>query len=155
MPLSAAYATVTFSEPSFSVRPGETHRVSVNIAAPAGVDASTYPVFSGFIQIASATESLQVTYMGLAASLKDKQVVDNTDGYFGVRTPALLDGAGDVQANTTNYTFVGTDYPTLLFRCVSSEATHSTVPEGAADWRSAPRCCVSTSSTKTSTSPRR
>ena len=122
MPLSTEYASVRFSETSFSVPAGGKRTVGVSITAPKVADPSTYPVFSGFINIASATagESVQVSYLGLVGSLKDKQVVDNTDGYFGIKLPALLNNAGDAQVNTTNYTFVGADFPTLLFRYVTS-----------------------------------
>jgi len=48
--------------------------------------------------------------------LKDKQVLDNTDVLFGVDLPVVLDSTGNVQEGPTNYTFVGDDFPTLLFR---------------------------------------
>ena len=44
------------------------------------------------------------------------QVVDNSDIFFGAKIPALLDTQGDVQTSPTNYTFVGADVPTLLWR---------------------------------------
>ncbi|EIN11775.1 subtilisin-like protease [Punctularia strigosozonata HHB-11173 SS5] len=116
VPLTTQYASVKFSESSFTVRPGQTQKLTAHFTAPKGVDATTFPVFSGWIQLTSADEQLQVAYMGLAASLKDKQIVDNTDEFFGLQLPAILDTAGDVQVAPTNYTFNGTDAPTLLFR---------------------------------------
>jgi hypothetical protein len=68
--------------------------------------------------VTSGSEDFHVSYIGLAASLKDKQVVDNTDVFFGIPLPALLDSQGDVQTGPTNYTFVGEDFPALLFRYV-------------------------------------
>ena len=42
--------------------------------------------------------------------------MDNSDIFFGAKIPALLDSQGDVQTSPTNYTFVGADVPTLLWR---------------------------------------
>ncbi|KAF8070083.1 pyrolysin [Lyophyllum atratum] len=117
VPLTSAAASVWFSQKSFTVGPGETHTVTASFTLPKG-DASSFPVFSGFIEITSGSESHHVTYIGLAASLKDKQVVDNTDAFFGVPLPALLNSVGDLQEGPTNYTFVGEDFPTLLYRLV-------------------------------------
>lgn len=118
VPLTTQFATVKFSQQLAFVLPFQTVRITVFITPPSGVDASTFPVYSGFIKIQSGSENLHVTYLGLAASLKTKQVIDNTDEFFGVPLPALLDAAGDVQPGATNYTFVGDDFPTLLTRYV-------------------------------------
>jgi len=59
-----------------------------------------------------------VTYIGLAASLKNKQVIDTTDVFFDVALPVVLDGSGNPPVEPRNYTFVGLDVPTLLFRLV-------------------------------------
>jgi len=117
VPLSAAAASVFFSQTTFTVSAGETHIVLAKFSLPTG-DASSFPVFSGFIEITSGSEKLHVTYVGLAASLKDKQVVDNTNFFFGIPLPAILDSLGNPQLAATNYTFVGGDFPTLLFRLV-------------------------------------
>ena len=76
----------------------------------------SFPVYSGFIQIASGSELHHVTYLGVAASLKDKQVLDDTDAFFGVPLPAFLNAVGDIQEVPTNYTFVGDDFPAILSR---------------------------------------
>jgi len=55
----------------------------------------------------------------LGGTLKNKQVLDNTDVFFGEKIPAVLDAKGNTQTVPTNYTFVGDDYPTLLWRYVS------------------------------------
>ncbi|KAF9467400.1 pyrolysin [Collybia nuda] len=117
VPLTDASASVLFTQPTFVVPPGLSHTVSVRFNLPKG-DASTFPVYSGFIQVTSGSEDLHVSYIGLAASLKDKQVVDNTDFFFGVPIPVLIDSAGNVQEGPTNYTFVGEDFPALIFRLV-------------------------------------
>lgn len=118
VPLTTDFANVIFNQKSFTVQPGQTHEVVVTFIPPKHVDASTFPLYSGFVKVTSGSESLQVTYIGLAASLKDKQVVDNTDFFFGVDLPLVLDSAGNIQDGATNYTFVGDDFPTLLLRYV-------------------------------------
>ncbi|PFH53699.1 hypothetical protein AMATHDRAFT_187018 [Amanita thiersii Skay4041] len=118
VPLNTHAASVALSQTSFTLHPGEVTAIVATISLPKNVDRTTFPVFSGFIVIESDTESLHVTYVGLGASLKDKQVVDNTDVFFGVPLPAILDAGGNVQEDATNYTFVNGDVPTLLFRLV-------------------------------------
>jgi len=116
VPLSTQFATVKFSETSFTVHPGQTQEITAHITPPSGIDPSTLPIFSGFIQIASETESYQVTYLGLAAALINAQVVDDSDVFFGVDLPVVIDASGNFQNTTTNYTFVGADFPSLLLR---------------------------------------
>lgn len=115
VPLTNATARVKISPKSLTVGPGESKTVSLSFTAPAA-DASSLPVFSGFINVVGTNETVHVTYLGAAASLKDQTVVDNTDSYFGVTLPIILDGAGNVQTNPTNYTLVGSDFPTAVFR---------------------------------------
>ncbi|KAI0775848.1 subtilisin-like protease [Trametes elegans] len=116
VPLSQTSATVKFSQTSFTVHPGQTQEITAHISPPTGLDPSTFPVFSGFIQIANAEESYQVTYLGLAGALRDAQVVDDTDVFFGVNLPVLTDPAGNFLTNTTNFTFAADDFPTVLLR---------------------------------------
>jgi len=86
---------------------------------PSGLDASLYPVYSGAIEITSSgSDVTHVSYLGLAASLKNKQVVDNTDKFYGYKLPAILDGAKAVQTAPKNYTFANGDFPSLLWRLV-------------------------------------
>ncbi|GJE92713.1 subtilisin-like protease [Phanerochaete sordida] len=116
VPLSTNFASIKFSETSLTVHPGQTQQITAHITAPTGVDPSLLPVFSGFIQVESATETFHVTYLGVASALKDAQVVDDTDAFFGVNLPVLTDPAGDFLTNATNFTFVGEDVPSLLMR---------------------------------------
>ncbi|KAJ7693337.1 pyrolysin [Mycena rosella] len=116
VPVSTDYVTVTFNKAKFTLFPGQTQQVVAKITPPKGVDATTFPVYSGFIYATSGTESVHATYLGLAASLKDKQVIDNTDVVFGVALPVVLDTSGNPQDAPVNYTFVGADAPTVLWR---------------------------------------
>ena len=88
----------------------------MHITPPTGVDPSILPVFSGFVQVESPTETFHVTYLGVAAALKNAQVVDTTDTFFGVNIPVITDPAGDFFTNATNFTFVGDNIPELLMR---------------------------------------
>ncbi|KAI9067297.1 subtilisin-like protease [Trametes sanguinea] len=116
VPLSAIAASIKFSETSFTVHPGQTQEITAHISPPTGLDPTTFPVFSGFIGISNAEESYQVSYLGSVGSLKDVQVVDDTDVFFGVNLPVLTDSAGNFLLNATNFTFVGDDFPTVLMR---------------------------------------
>ncbi|KDQ27552.1 hypothetical protein PLEOSDRAFT_1112600 [Pleurotus ostreatus PC15] len=116
VPLSTDFASVSLSTSKFTLAPGKTQTVTARFTPPAAADPSTFPVFSGFIQIESGTEQVQVSYLGLKASLKDKQVIDNTDFFFGVPTPVLTDPNGEVQTSPRNYSFLASDFPTLIFR---------------------------------------
>jgi hypothetical protein len=102
------------------VPPGGSQIVVAVFRPPTGIDKTTFPVFSGFIQVIGPTvaETFHVSYLGLAASLKDKQVLDDTDVFFGMKIPVLLDSVGNVQSAPLNYTFVNDDMPTLLWRCI-------------------------------------
>ncbi|KAJ7723575.1 subtilisin-like protease [Mycena metata] len=116
VPLSTQYATVSFNTAEFTLLPGHSHEIIATIQPPYGVDTTTFPVYSGFIYVTSGNESVHATYLGLAASLKDKQVIDNTDFVFGVPLPALLDSLGNFQDGPLNYTLAGDDAPTVLWR---------------------------------------
>ena len=54
--------------------------------------------------------------MGLAASLRDKQVLDNTNTLYGIPFPTVVNSSGSVQDDTTNYTFSDNDYPMMLLK---------------------------------------
>ena len=114
--LFTRYATVEFTKTTFTLKPGSSIEISVTIKPPAGIDHTMFPVFSGFVQVDSGDESLHVTYLGLAASLKDKQIVDNTAAFFGFKLPALLNKSGQAQLGPANYSFVSGDVPKVLLR---------------------------------------
>jgi hypothetical protein len=116
VPQSKDFASVSFNSAKFTLAPGQSHEVVATIKPPKGVDSSTYPVYSGFIDITSGAEKVHATYLGLAASLKDKQTIDEGDVLFGFPTPVVFDPLGNVQEGPVNYTFVGDDAPFLLWR---------------------------------------
>lgn len=116
VPLTTDQANVVFSESTFTVPAGGRHTITVRFTLPQTIAESTLPVFSGFINIVSGTERVHASYIGLAASLIDQQTLDDSDFVFGVTIPAVLDSVGNVQEEPTNYTFVGEDFPTVLWR---------------------------------------
>jgi hypothetical protein len=61
-------------------------------------------------------EILRVSYMGLAASIKSKTLLDTSPDFIGSPLPTLLDRDGDPQRGLVNYSFAGNDYPVLLYR---------------------------------------
>ncbi|KAF9526570.1 pyrolysin [Crepidotus variabilis] len=119
VPLANASAQVTITPTTFEIGPGESQIVKVTFQLPDSVPLDRYPLYSGFIEVTgtSVSDTYHVSYIGLKGNLKNLEVLDNTNYFFGdTALPVLLDGVGDVQAKPTNYTFVGDDYPSLLFR---------------------------------------
>ncbi|KAG9086315.1 hypothetical protein FS749_003726 [Ceratobasidium sp. UAMH 11750] len=120
VPLVPNAATVTIIPSKVTVPAGWTLPVIVTFKAPTGLDAKTAPVYSGFIQAkGSDGSSLHSTYLGVAASLKDMKVVDNTDAYFGVKLPLVSDKNGDPITGPTTYSMKGNDTPLVLYRLVA------------------------------------
>ncbi|KAG8906709.1 hypothetical protein FRB99_006307 [Tulasnella sp. 403] len=119
VPLLKKYAKVTLGKKSLTLKPGQSATFSVTIKPPTGLDPKTFPIYTGYIDIASPTENLHVPYQGVAASLKSMTVIDRTDLYFGVPLPVILDSAGNVQTEPTTYSCEGDDYPTIIFRLLA------------------------------------
>ncbi|KAI0088139.1 subtilisin-like protease [Irpex rosettiformis] len=113
--LNRQSARVDLSQNQVTVRPGSEATVSAVFHPPSDVDEKTFPIYSGFIQITSLSESLRVSYAGLAASIKNKQVIDTTDTFFGFKTPAIVNTAGQPGVNAS-YTLKGDDQPILVLR---------------------------------------
>jgi hypothetical protein len=90
----------------------------VTFTSPSGLDASRYPVYSGFVEVTSGSENYHVSYMGLGAKLKDHQIFDNTTDIVVIPSPSLLNENGTVLVTPTNFTFNGTDHPELFWRFV-------------------------------------
>ena len=99
------------------VPPGASQDVVVTFTHPSGLDASRYPVYSGFVEVTSGSESYHASYIGLGASLKDHPILDNTTGVVDTPLPQLYDQNGYV-TEATNFTFRGEDRPGIAFRSV-------------------------------------
>ena len=99
-----------------TAHPGQTQEITVYITPPTGVDPSILPVLSGFVQVESPTKTFHVTYLGVAAALKNAQVVDTTDTFFGVNIPVITDPAGGLESIIFDLTISIQDDPADGFR---------------------------------------
>ena len=124
VPLSADFAGVSFSSTSFTLQPGEHKKVTATFTAPTFTD-RTVPVYSGWIEVTGQQtgEVLSVTYLGIAANLKERKVIDNTDYFFGEEIPGLLDGNGVMVKNETRFNFQNDNFPGIIFRLVFGTPT--------------------------------
>ncbi|CAE6533031.1 unnamed protein product [Rhizoctonia solani] len=119
VPLTSSAASVIIVPNKVTVPAGWSLPVIVTIKPPTGLDATTFPVYSGYIKATGSDgTTLQSTYIGVAAKLKDAKVLDNTDGYFGVKLPLITDKDGNPVSSTESatYTLNGTDTPLMLYR---------------------------------------
>jgi hypothetical protein len=107
---------VTIVPSNLILLPGQTGKVIVNISPPGGVDKARFPVYSGFILIDSPGETQRVTYLGLAAKLKDKRILDDDTQWIGAALPSITDGWDAPVNGPHNFTFTGDDYPGIVFR---------------------------------------
>ncbi|EEB89297.1 hypothetical protein MPER_12621, partial [Moniliophthora perniciosa FA553] len=118
VPLTNDFASVSFSCGSrLTVGSGQTQTFTATFTPPTDVDATTFPVYSGYVQLASQDEQLHISYVGLAASLYDKQVLDNTDAFFDLQFPLIVKNDEPVEA-PTNFTFDNStsDFPAVWMR---------------------------------------
>ncbi|KAH7339260.1 peptidase S8/S53 domain-containing protein [Rhizoctonia solani] len=124
VPLTSSSASVTIVPNKVTVPAGWSLPIIVSIKPPTGLDASTLPVYSGFIKATGSDNStLQSTYIGVAAKLKDAKVLDNTDAYFGVKLPLITDSEGNPVPPTgsATYTLNGSDTPLVVYRLVQGD----------------------------------
>ncbi|CAE7226894.1 unnamed protein product [Rhizoctonia solani] len=121
VPLTNSAASVTIVPNKVTVPAGWTLPVIITIKAPTGLDATKLPVYSGYIKATgSDNTTLQSTYIGVAAKLKEAKVLDNTDSYFGVKLPLITDKDGNPVPpdGSATYTLNGDDTPLVLYRLV-------------------------------------
>jgi hypothetical protein len=112
-------ASVALSATSVTVAPGEKAKITATFTPPVGLDPTTYPVYSGWITVASESDALHLPYVGAIGVLGNKDTIDPSADLFGFATPAIIDRAtGQPQDGPQNYTLVGDDEPFLLLRYV-------------------------------------
>ncbi|PVF96577.1 subtilisin-like protein [Serendipita vermifera] len=110
-------ATVTLSTTQLTVLPRLLNMFVVRIKAPKNVDASTFPIFSGYISISSSLgETLSIPYMGVAARMKDMAVIDQSATFFDINLPLWLNSDISFPPPNKTYSLVGGDYPMILYR---------------------------------------
>ncbi|KAG9048749.1 hypothetical protein FS837_012112 [Tulasnella sp. UAMH 9824] len=116
VPLVKTAATLIFTPSTIKVPPGKKVPFVVHIKPPTGLDPKSFPVYSGFVRIASMKDNLKVSYLGVAASMKDMKVIDRSPNYFDAKIPAILGKDGNIQEGPATYTLQGDDYPAVLWR---------------------------------------
>ncbi|KZW03532.1 pyrolysin [Exidia glandulosa HHB12029] len=101
VPESTIGATVKFGLNTVILLPGFSLPVIATFTPPKGIEAHRLPVYSGWITITSGDEVHRISYMGVAASLRqDKTILHN---------PFLIDGEGTILKEPKNITFAGND----------------------------------------------
>lgn len=78
VPLNNHFAKVTFEPSEVVIHPGKSAKFVATIHPPAGADSKVFPVYSGFLKVASADESVHVAYMGVVGKMKDMKIWDRT-----------------------------------------------------------------------------
>jgi hypothetical protein len=111
-------ASVSFTSTKLTVWPGFFNAFIVTINPPTGVNASSFPIYSGFIGISSSLgETFSIPYLGVAAKLKDMHILDTGTTLFGLTAPVQLDAnTGLVSRPNKSYSFQGTDFPAIYYR---------------------------------------
>ncbi|CAE6539208.1 unnamed protein product [Rhizoctonia solani] len=121
IPLINSAASVAIVPNKVTVPAGWSLPVIVSFKPPTGLNATGFPVYSGFIKATgSDNTTLQSTYIGVAAKLKEAKVLDNTDAYFGAKLPLVTDNEGNPVPPTgsATYTLDGTNTPLVIYRTV-------------------------------------
>ncbi|ODO08780.1 peptidase [Cryptococcus wingfieldii CBS 7118] len=109
-------ASVKIFPSTLTLWPGQSLVTTLTFAAPSGLDAAQFPVYSGFIKVTGGATTVRVPYLGVAANMKDMPVLDPTSYYLGINTPVIMNPSFSVQDGTKAYSFNSTDYPSVLYR---------------------------------------
>ncbi|KAJ8090075.1 hypothetical protein PM082_018655 [Marasmius tenuissimus] len=126
VPLTDSYAKVELSSTSFTLAPHESKIITAKFTPPQGLDNKTLPVYSGFIQVEAEgndeEEKVHVSYMGVAGSLFDQKILDDTDDLWeGLTLPAVVIGEKDgnpiAQEKAMTFEYKGSEtFPELRYR---------------------------------------
>lgn len=113
IPLTKDYASVEISPVTFTLAPGESKQVKLSFTQPT-LNQEAFPVYSGFVNFigSTATSTLSIPYLGLAASIAQRPVLDSSSQYFKkFSLPALTDSkngepfpAGELTFDLSNST---------------------------------------------------
>ncbi|TAQ87058.1 hypothetical protein B7494_g4627 [Chlorociboria aeruginascens] len=71
----ALYGTADFSTTSITIQAGQSEMIPFSILPPDGVTPDSHPVFGGFVQITSGSETLSVPYIGPPFSLYNAEYI--------------------------------------------------------------------------------
>ena len=112
VPQTGNAANVWISLPTIFILPGVTIPVLIKFTPPSGLDPSTLPVYSGWINVQAqgGSDRVQVPYLGVAAVMKKQPVLDASN------QPVIQDGTGTTQTGSETYSLSGNDYPRVVYR---------------------------------------
>ncbi|KAG8793890.1 hypothetical protein FRC19_008253 [Serendipita sp. 401] len=117
LPTIPQTASVSLTSTKVTVWPGFLNVFMVTIKPPTGVDATKFPIYSGFVSVSSSIgETFSIPYLGVAAKMKDMTVLDTTNTVFKLQLPAFLDSSGAAPKVNQTWSLVGNDYPAILYR---------------------------------------
>ena len=116
----AEYASAKFSHTTFTLRPGQTVSIQIQVTPPSDVLAHSQPTYSGFIKIQSSKTTFVVPYIGVPYDRYSAQYLDlDTVQAIGYPTPSVTVGLNySPEINIANYTFYylnGTAPPNVAF----------------------------------------
>lgn len=117
-------ATVKFSRNSFTLPPGSSTILLLAFTPPASADSSRLPIYSGQISIIGGPVPVKVTYMGVAAKMRDTKMISTRRTQFNTASPALLQGvyanaAGEGKVFKFTATSNTRDFPSILFNLLT------------------------------------
>lgn len=125
-PQIEAPASVQFSESTFSLRGGDSKRVTLRFKNPNGVDPKSLPIVSGFVQVQSGSEKSTIPYLGVAQRMGDVPVFDSNAAYFedpAYKLPLAIEAAtGSGFNNNPTFDFTGLSFPGLYYRFAGGSA---------------------------------
>ncbi|QRW07894.1 pyrolysin [Ceratobasidium sp. AG-Ba] len=114
------FASVSIVPSTVVIPAGSSAQVTLAFKPPAGVEAGTFPIYSGFIQAKGDDGStFHSSYLGVAAPLRDMKVIDNTDLYMGVKLPLIADKNGNPVNETNIFTMQGNNTPQCIWQLLA------------------------------------
>ncbi|KAH7363774.1 peptidase S8/S53 domain-containing protein [Rhexocercosporidium sp. MPI-PUGE-AT-0058] len=78
-PQYARYGSVSFSQNSVMLAPGQSTTIQVSFTPPSGVDASRNPITSGFIKVTNNNDNFVIPYAGLPYSRFSAEYFDTSN----------------------------------------------------------------------------
>lgn len=118
LPLTTEYAGVVFTPSEFTLAPGASKDVKV-IFTPPRINQEKFPVYSGYIKFVGSTpfSTLSVPYLGLAAAIAKRPVLDSTSQYFkDLPMPGFVSSGGSDFPPGEPVVDLSASSPLLIFR---------------------------------------
>lgn len=125
VPLEDKYAAAHFSQSILAVPGGQKAKFTVTFSPPKGLNAAKLPYYSGYIHLVpldfskDSKDDFRIAYFGVASRMKDTPILDDTDGLFGFKLPALLtpDQTEPITSDNETYSLKdNSSQPNVLFR---------------------------------------